>query len=99
VIGHGAPPQVDGQVGQSEWQDAGVVTFGVGDDLSVAVAYKHDGVNIYLAYLYGGNQAGALAFPEVVFDPGLDRSTGWLPDDWWFHVSGSDCEARDSSER
>lgn len=96
VIGEGETPQVDGQVEPGEWQDAGVATFSIGEDLGVAVLYKHDGANLYLAYVYEGNDSGALAFPEVLIDPERDRSSGWLQDDWWFHVSGSDCEASGS---
>ena len=54
AIGWGNAPVIDGQVDQTEWQDAGGASFSIDEDLDVSVLYKHDGVNLYLAYVYTG---------------------------------------------
>jgi hypothetical protein len=93
AISMGSQPAIDGRVQEAEWQDASSAVFHV-EGLKVTAFYKHDGNALLVGYLYSGNEAGALVFPELLIDPRLDRSPTWLPDDWWFHVSGSDCVAR-----
>ena len=94
LIRPGTAPKLDGQVELAEWCDASGVRFCAQADLEVQVLFKHDATYLYFAFVYGANAAGALVMPEIALDPALDHATAWAADDWWFHVSGSDCEAK-----
>ncbi len=66
-----------------------------GDPVTVHVWLMHDGASLQLAYelTHGGN--GAVFFaPELLLDASNDGGSSLGADDWWFHVSGSDCAAR-----
>jgi len=53
----------------------------------------HDSLHLYVAYM--GNLASAnVRFPEINVDVNYDRSLAWQADDWWFHVSATDCESQ-----
>jgi len=93
LIRPGTPPVLDGRVGLAEWCDASGIRFCAEDDLEVQVLFKHDATHLYVAFVYGENTPGAVAIPEMAVDTALDRSVAWSGDDWWFHVSASDCEA------
>jgi len=94
LIRPGTAPKLDGRVELAEWCDASGVRFCADDDFEVRVLFKHDATFLYFAFVYGENAAGMLVMPEIAIDPTLDRGTAWAADDWWFHVSGSDCEAK-----
>ena len=94
TIPAGPAPAVDGDVQEKEWEGAASVRFEVEGKATVRVLLKHDGESLFLAYSFEGNDEGALIFPEVLLDPEHDGGAAWSPGDWWFHVSGSDCEAR-----
>jgi hypothetical protein len=94
LIRPGTAPKLDGKVELAEWWDASGVRFCAQADLEVQVLFKHDATYLYFAFVCGANAAGALVMPEIAIDPALDRSPAWATDDWWFHVSGSDCEAK-----
>jgi hypothetical protein len=90
-IPYGAPSVIDGNISIGEWSDADTVQITVSVNKKVTVKYKHDSLNLYLAYCK--NLESALRFPEVVMDINNDKSTSWMADDWWFHVSATDCES------
>lgn len=94
VIPAGAAPQLDGRVQEEEWLDAASIRLSIENEITVQVRMKHDGRNLYCAFSFTNNPGRALVFPELLIDPDHDRSPQWAPDDWWFHVSGTDCEAR-----
>lgn len=94
LIRPGTAPNLDGRVELAEWCDASGVRFCVRDDLEVQVLFKHDATFLYFAFAYGGNAAGVLAMPEIAIDTALGGGTTWAADDWWFHVSATDCEAK-----
>jgi hypothetical protein len=60
----------------------------------VMVKYKHDNANFYFVFLK--NLESAMRMPEVVMDINNSKSATWQSDDWWFHVSGTDCESNGS---
>jgi hypothetical protein len=68
--------------------------FSIEDLIEVTVRVKHDGSNFLAAYSYNYMREADLCFPELCFDTENDKSESWQPDDWWFHVSGTDCEAQ-----
>jgi len=94
LVRPGTAPNLDGRVELAEWCDASGIRFCVRDDLEVQVLFKHDAAFLYFAFVYGESSAGALVMPEIAVDAALNRGTAWAADDWWFHVSATDCEAK-----
>lgn len=94
VVPPGAAPDVNGEVREGEWDDGAILNLAVQDKVTVQVRLKHDRSNLYLMFRFEGNHDRALIFPELLVDSKHDRSAEWSPDDWWLHVSGTDCEAR-----
>jgi len=92
-IPQGTPVVADGTIGDPEWADARAVPVALSASVSVTVLVKHDGTNLLAAYQSTYNPFRTLFMPELVVDPAGDRATSWQADDWWFHVSASDCDA------
>lgn len=88
----GTSPTMDGVARPTEWVDADTVYISIlnGQD-SVAILYMHDGENLNFAFL-GNLQSTNARFPEVLLDIGNDKTSTWQSEDWWFHVSATDCE-------
>ncbi len=93
-IAPGSAVTIDGVIQPGEWDDAATVGFGIDGVVNVTVSAKHDGTSLMLAFRYTFVGVPGLGMPEVLFDTDADRSVGLQTDDWWFHLSGSDCEAR-----
>jgi len=91
-IPNGADVVVDGHLQPGEWDDAEMLLLSVEDAVDVTVLVKHDGTSLLAAYCYSYVGDEGLCFPEILIDPENDKSVGWQYDDWWFHVSGTDCE-------
>lgn len=89
----GTPALADGINDPGEWDDAESVEITVSASKKVQVRYKHDGSNLYVAY-WGSLESANIRFPELLLDPQNDKSPAWQPDDWWFHVSATDCESQ-----
>ena len=89
-IPYGAPSVIDGIISTGEWSDADSVQIAISASQVVTVKLKHDSLNLYLSYCK--NLESAFRFPEVVMDINNDKSNTWMADDWWFHVSATDCE-------
>ncbi|MDH4158432.1 MAG: hypothetical protein OEW00_14270, partial [candidate division Zixibacteria bacterium] len=92
-IPYGSSVVVDGNIVSDEWGDAAVRQFQVGSLIVVTVMAKHDGANLLVAYNYQFVQQEYLCVPEVLIDTENDKSENWMSDDWWFHVSATDCDA------
>ena len=90
----GQPIVVDGIADKTEWKDAHSLALKIKDVLDLVVLYKHDCQNVYLAYVVKKGATEELWFPELFVDPNNDKTTQWSQDDLWFHVSGTDCEAK-----
>ncbi|UCC44830.1 MAG: hypothetical protein JSU65_02585, partial [Candidatus Zixiibacteriota bacterium] len=89
----GTPVVMDGAISLGEWSDAVIKEFTVEGYVDVTVMIKHDGTSLLAAYHYVFQHEENLCFPEVMIDVGNDKTEYWMSDDWWFHVSGTDCEA------
>lgn len=83
----------DGAIGDVEWQDAKVLFVELSSTVRVKVLAKHDGANLLAAFLSDWNPSRTLFMPEICIDTAFERATAWQPDDWWFHVSASDCNS------
>jgi hypothetical protein len=90
----GSSVTVDGVMQPGEWNDATTVGPAIDGVVDVTVSIKHDGTNLLVAYTYSFVGAAGLCMPEIFIDVNNDRSASFKADDWWFHVSGTDCEAR-----
>lgn len=90
-IPYGKSILVDGLISLGEWDDADSVHI-INNNQKTTVKYKHDSLNLYFVYL--GHLESAGHVPELVLDLNNDKSSTWLADDWWFHVSATDCESQ-----
>jgi hypothetical protein len=93
-VPRGTPVTIDGVMEPSEWTDADVVEFGIDDVVDVTVQLKHDGTSLLLAFVYDRTTGEGGCHPELYIDADNDKSSQWRTDDWWFHVSATDCDAR-----
>jgi hypothetical protein len=93
VIPIGAAVVVDGSAPAGEWDDAAQYGLTPTLDWSVPVGIKHDseGLLVVFAQIRPPAPPPVVAFPELMIDVGNDKSRTLGPDDWWFHVSATDC--------
>lgn len=91
----GSTPVMDGIISTGEYADANSVDLDAGSSIVIRVWYKTSANAFYFAFAGPmGHYPGTYVFPEVCFDMNNDKSQGWLADDWWFHVSATDCDNR-----
>jgi len=93
-IPRGTSVTIDGVLQSDEWIDAYKLTLSVEQIVDATVFVKHDGESVLAAFLYSFPGGEIDCPPEIFFDIDNDKSPEWQLDDWWFHVSASDCEAR-----
>lgn len=92
LIPYAATPVIDGSVAPGEWENAAAVEVPIlNGSKKVAVRLMHDSARLHIAF-WGPLESANIRFPEVLIDVEHNKSAAWLPDDWWFHVSASDCE-------
>lgn len=93
VIGipQSAGAAIDGEIRSAEWQLAATTSLIQSNGDTSWILMQHDGANLYFAF-YGNLQKGQVVFPEILLDVDHSRSANWQPDDWWFHVSATDCD-------
>lgn len=82
---------IDGELNTTEWQLAAKTSLIQSNGDTSWVMMQHDASSLYFAF-YGNLQKGQVVFPEVLLDINHSRSGSWEADDWWFHVSATDCE-------
>jgi hypothetical protein len=96
-IPFGPAATIDGEVSPSEWAAANLVTFlfedALGDSVTANVWLMHDGGTLQAAYVFERTNEDIFLAPELFLDTDNDRSPTLRSDDWWFHVSGSNCAA------
>jgi hypothetical protein len=91
LIPKGHTPTIDGIYHSSEWSDANSIYIPINATDSTEVQFKHDSNQLYFAFV-GYLQSGNYNCPELLFDADNDGGNSFQPDDWWFHVSATDCE-------
>lgn len=90
----GAQVVVDGSLERDEWADATPFVMTPGRGWEVPVGIKHDGESLLFAFAaLQPATSPPVAFPEVMLDVNNDKATRLASDDWWFHVSATDCSA------
>lgn len=89
---YGTTPTIDGTFAPNEWDDADSVHIDIiGNTKRVKVLFKHDSVHLHVAFLRNLESVNA-RYPEIMIDVNNAKSALWQADDWWFHVSATDCE-------
>lgn len=88
---NGSAPVIDGVMGSLEWSDAANIDIKVNANETVKVFYKTNADTLYFAFI-GKLESGNVRFPEICLDTRNDKSFFWEGDDWWFHVSATDCD-------
>lgn len=79
---------IDGKFDLIEWQNSDSII--IGSNNLTNIYFKHDSSNLYFAFV--GNLQSASRIPEIIIDTDNGKETSWQSDDWWFHVSATDCE-------
>jgi hypothetical protein len=94
AIARGTPINPDGTVTLDEWSDAIIVYVPAAGRESIEISIKHDGENLLFKLELNNPGVSSVLFPEIFIDSDNGRSATWNQDDWWFHISGSDCESK-----
>lgn len=82
---------VDGVLNAAEWQNAATATINVNSTDNITVRYKYYQGTMYFVFTGKLESANAL-FPEVLIDAKNQGGSMWMNDQWWLHVSATDCE-------
>ena len=90
-INQGPTVIVDGVINQAEWQNSARLSFVQSNGDTTEILFHHDQLNLFFAFS-GNLESGQMVFPEVLIDVDHSKSANWEPDDWWFHVSATDCD-------
>jgi L-ascorbate metabolism protein UlaG (beta-lactamase superfamily) len=91
----GSAPVIDGTFDPLEWLDATTIAFTANAGaIDVRVHLVHDGEELYAAFEYPKYPDGELIMPEILIDADNEKEEDWEDDDWWFHVSAQNCDAR-----
>lgn len=83
---------IDGVLSEQSWKAADEVLITNAND-TIRVKVLHHPTYLYFAFSGKLESANAL-FPEILIDADNQRSTSWQSNDWWFHVSATDCESK-----
>lgn len=94
TIPRGKGVVIDGVITGEEWGDARKIEIVMTDRENVQVWAKHDQSNLLLMFDLPESKVDRVVFPEVLIDAHNDKSDAWTDDDWWFHVSGTDCSSK-----
>ena len=90
--GFSQAPVIDGVFTAAEWQQATKVNIIQPGNETTSVYILYDANYMYFAF--AGHLESNAMFPEILIDPAFNRGTSWQSDDWWFHVSATDCEGK-----
>jgi hypothetical protein len=85
------PIIIDGVITNGEMHKCQFVVIQSADGSPATVYFKHNFEGFYFAFV-GLRNLPYYRFPEVLLDLNNDKSADWQTDDWWFHVSATDCE-------
>lgn len=93
MITRGNPITLDGHFSPNEWGDATMTPITISGIQYCNVYYKHDGNNLNIAFA-GNLQSAGYFSPEIVIDSDASGDNSFGNNDWWFHVSATDCESQ-----
>jgi hypothetical protein len=93
----GSRATIDGEISPGEWASARAIRLSFenapSSSVTVDVRLMHDGAGLQVVYQFEA-AAGILLAPELFLDTAHDRGPSLRNDDFWFHLSGSDCSNR-----
>lgn len=82
---------INGILGTDEWEGALPVKIYTPGRIIHALLLN-DGEALLMAIDLQNTAPGVpVRFPEIMIDAHNDKTVDWQPDDWWFHVSATDC--------
>jgi hypothetical protein len=84
-------PAIDGVEDMNEWAGGVEVGIEITPSAIIRVRAMHHQDTLYVSYT-DNLESINFRFPEMVIDPQNLKGINWAPDQWWFHVSGADCE-------
>lgn len=87
----GTSINVDGHRFKNEWKDADSLIIEIDNNREVIVHYKHD-KKAFLFLFEGSLESSRSLFPEILLNRDNDKGISWDSNDWWFHVSATDCD-------
>lgn len=93
MITRGDTVTLDGHFSPNEWGDATMTPIAISGTQYCNVYYKHDGSNLNIAFA-GSLQSAGYYSPEIVIDSDGSGGSSFGNNDWWFHVSATDCESQ-----
>src|SRR5215217_7344287 len=76
---------IDGVMQPEEWAIAQKIYIRTSSKDSIQIRMKHDGSAFYFAFS-GKLGSANMSFPEILFDPRLQRTSKWIRGQWWFHI-------------
>lgn len=86
------PATIDHFASPGEWDGTVKRLIQHASGRSTTVSLKHDGQKLF-ARFEGNLGSSVIRFPEILIDTRNEKSSEWDNNDWWFHVSASDCES------
>lgn len=84
-------PNIDGVIDSAEWSAADSVSITISVNRKTVVYFMRDSSNLNFAFA-GNLISGGNYFPEILINTHNDSASTFQTDDWWFHVSATDCE-------
>lgn len=91
----GPQATIDGTLSAGEWSAADSIRMvfedALGRPVTADVWVMHDGEALQVAYRLDRADAEFGFAPELFLDTDNDRASTLRPDDWWLHLSASDC--------
>jgi len=94
----GSAPVIDGAFEPAEWSGARTVDFTANQGVvEIRAHLVHDGEQLYVAFEYTANPDSELIMPGILIGADNEKTAYWEDDNWWFHVSAQNCDARAST--
>jgi|GEM_PF-2892593 len=81
---------IDGHFSPGEWPKPFSEELLLRDGSKTEVYIEYDSTGLFLAFV--NNLGSKVRFPEVNLDIANNKANAFDQDDWWFHVSATDCE-------
>lgn len=84
----GFTPEMNGVEQPDEWLPANYIPMM--SATTTMVGMMHDETHLY--FIFSGHLESQIQFPEIYIDVNNSKDSTWQADDWWFHVSATDCD-------
>ncbi|WP_025743211.1 fibronectin type III domain-containing protein [Aquimarina pacifica] len=85
---------IDGIISNEEWTDATTISLSNVGHENAELLVKYNDTHLMLAFTDVVSESAGEYLLEFFFDINKDQSEEFMSDDWYFHVSASDCQAQ-----